>query len=112
MDTTIILILFEIVPIILWCLGWYFENKYSKFPNVERGYKNKLAKKDEKTWIYANKVAGKLFSTMGTLMFFVIAIGVLMFNVSPVVMSFIIFISICILLIVIEGLIKKKLKSK
>lgn len=112
MDTTFELILFEIIPVILWCLGWYFENRYSKFPDIKKGYKNRLAMKDEQSWIYSNKVAGKLFSTMGTLLFFIIAVAILMFSVNLVVLAFIIFICLCVLLLVIEGLIKKKLKSR
>lgn len=52
----IILVILEIVPIILWACGWYFENKYSKYPDVSRGYKFGSAKNSNLEWEYGNKV--------------------------------------------------------
>ena len=96
----IILVILEIVPIILWACGWYFENKYSKYPDVSRGYKFGSAKNSNLEWEYGNKVASKVFSTTGTLLFTIITI------------IFILFIVICVNFMIIEGIIKKKFKNK
>ena len=98
----IILVILEIVPIILWACGWYFENKYSKYPDVSRGYKFGSAKNSNLEWEYGNKVASKVFSTTGTLLF----------NINIITIIFILFIVICVNFMIIEGIIKKKFKNK
>ena len=101
----IILVILEIVPIILWACGWYFENKYSKYPDVSRGYKFGSAKNSNLEWEYGNKVASKVFST-------IIIIARLLFDINIITIIFILFIVICVNFMIIEGIIKKKFKNK
>ena len=108
----IILVILEIVPIILWACGWYFENKYSKYPDVSRGYKFGSAKNSNLEWEYGNKVASKVFSTTGTLLFTIIIIARLLFDINIITIIFILFIVICANFMIIEGIIKKKFKKK
>ena len=108
----IILVILEIVPIILWACGWYFENKYSKYPDVSRGYKFGSAKNSNLEWEYGNKVASKVFSTTGTLLFTIIIIARLLFDINIITIIFILFIVICVNFMIIEGIIKKKFKKK
>ena len=108
----IILVISEIVPIILWACGWYFENKYSKYPDVSRGYKFGSAKNSNLEWEYGNKVASKVFSTTGTLLFTIIIIARLLFDINIITIIFILFIVICVNFMIIEGIIKKKFKNK
>lgn len=108
----IILVILEIVPIILWACGWYFENKYSKYPDVSSGYKFGSAKNSNLEWEYGNKVASKVFSTTGTLLFTIIIIARLLFDINIITIIFILFIVICANFMIIEGIIKKKFKNK
>lgn len=108
----IILIILEIIPIILWGCGWYFENKYSKYPDMSKGYNFGSAKNSNEEWRYGNKVASKGFSATGTLLFILIIIARLLFDTNIITVIFILFIVICVNFMVIEGIIKKKFKNK
>ena len=108
----IILIILEIVPIILWGCGWYFENKYSKYPDVSKGYKFGSTKNSKAEWEYGNKVASKVFSATVTLLFIIIIIARLLFDINIITVIFILFIVVCVNFMVIEGIIKKKFKNK
>lgn len=112
MKLWVILIIYEIIPIVLWGLGWYFENSFSKYPDTSKGYKTKIAKKDRETWIYANKVAGKIFGATATMLFILIFVGILILSVHPAFIAFLIFISVCMAFMITERLVKKKIKEK
>lgn len=111
MNLITILIIYEIIPIALWMLGWYFENNYSKYPDTSKGYKSNKEIKDEKTWVYGNKVASKIFNITGTILFVMVAVSLLFFAMNLVLLAFIIFIVLCLDFMVIEGMIKKKFKN-
>ena len=112
MELWFILIVYEIVPIVLWGLAWYYGNKFSEYPDTSKGYKSKIAKGDKEIWIYANKVASKVLGDIATLLFVLIFIGMIIIKISPVTMAFTIFILLCMSYMVIEGVIKKKIKVK
>ena len=42
-----LLIIYEIIPIVLWGFAWYYENSYSQFPDTSKGFKIKCAKENE-----------------------------------------------------------------
>lgn len=105
------LIVLAIIPVTLWAYGWYFENKCTKYPDTSKGYRSESVKKNEESWVYANKVASKIFSITGSILFVVIAIGSLLFDVGLVSFIFIAFILVCVDFVIIEGIIKKKFKN-
>ena len=92
-----LLIIYEIIPIVLWGFAWYYENSYSKFPDTSKGFKIKCAKKDEEIWVYANKTAGKIFNITAIALFIFIAIALVMLPISFIFIAVIVFISIFIL---------------
>ncbi|MBM6862042.1 SdpI family protein, partial [Clostridium saudiense] len=77
-----LLIIYENIPIVLWGFAWYYENSYSKFPDTSKGFKIKCAKKDEEIWVYANKIAGKIFNITAIALFIFIAIALVMLPIS------------------------------
>lgn len=105
------IILLEIVPILMWIGGWYFENSSSKYPDISRGFKLGSVVNSKEAWIYGNKVASKFFSFTGTVLFILIPMLNMFFGVSLGVIAFIIFIAICANLFLIEGMVKKKVKK-
>lgn len=110
MKLWVILFIFEILPIVLWALSWYFENKLSKYPDVKRGYKTKMSRINEKTWEYGNKVASKIYNYTANILFIIIAINIIFLKINLVFLVFIIFIVLCADYFIIERLIKKKFK--
>lgn len=107
-----LLIIYEIIPIVLWGFAWYYENSYSKFPDTSKGFKIKCAKKDEEIWVYANKIAGKIFNITAIALFIFIAIALVMLPISFIFIAVIVFISIFIALLIINIMIRRKAKYK
>jgi hypothetical protein len=110
MKLWVILFIFEILPIILWALSWFFENKASKYPDIKNGYRTKMSRINEKTWEYGNKVASKIYNYTANILFIVIAITIMFLKINLVSLVFIIFIVLLADYFIIEGLIKKKFK--
>lgn len=110
MEDWIVLFIFEVIPIMLWSLAWYFENSTSNYNTSKKGYKTKGSIINENTWIYGNKVAAKIYNFTANILFFIIAINILFLKGNLLVLAFIIFIILCADYFIIEGLIKKKFK--
>ena len=59
-----------LMPAIMLGFGRYFSKHAPKNVNPLFGYRTKLSMKNEKTWEYAHKKLGKLWSTLGAVLFF------------------------------------------
>lgn len=107
-----LLIIYEIVPIVLWGFAWYYENSYSKFPDTSKGFKIKCAKENEEIWNYANKTAAKIFNITAIALFIFIAITLIMLPISFIIIAIIVIISIFISLLIINIMIRRRAKYK
>lgn len=107
-----LLIIYEIVPIVLWGFAWYYENSYSQFPDISKGFKIKCAKENEEIWNYANKTAAKIFNITAIALFIFIAISIIMLPISFIAIAIIVIVSIFISLLIINFMIRRKAKYK
>ncbi|SCJ94953.1 Uncharacterised protein [uncultured Clostridium sp.] len=105
-----LLIIYEIVPIVLWGFAWYYENSYSQFPDTSKGFKTKCSKENEEIWNYANKTAAKILNITAIALFIFIAITLIMLPISFIFIAIIIVISIVISLLIINIMIRRKVK--
>lgn len=111
MDFWMLLLIVDIIPIWLFILGAYYEIKHSTYPEIKRGYKNKYTILNKKDWEYGNKLASKIYSTVG--MALLILNTLLMFMLGESVFITALFISFMFTVlsrIIIEKLLEKKFK--
>lgn len=109
MNFWVYLLIIEIIPIGLFIFGGLYETNSTKFNENKFGYKNQYSIKDKLAWEYSNKVAAKIFGSIGTLLFIVNTILLFMFGESA--LTFILLFSlfmVVFLRMMIDRLIKKK----
>ena len=113
MDFWIYLIIAEIIPLGLFIFGGLYETNSTKFDEMKFGYKNKFSIRDKYSWEYSNKVASKLFGSIGTFLFIINAI--LLFILGESTFSFILLFNLFMVIlarIMIDSIIKKKFNNK
>ena len=54
-----------IVPVLQILCGWLMKNHCSTKPNFWLGYRSRRSMKNEKTWQFANRYAGVLYTKIG-----------------------------------------------
>ena len=113
MNFWIYLLIIVSIPIGLFVFGGLYEANSTKFNQNKFGYTNQYSVKDKLAWEYANKVAAKIFGSIGTLLFIVNTILLFMFGEG--VLTFILLFSLFMVIfskIMIDKLIKKKFHNK
>ena len=111
MNFVILLLIVNMIPIALFILGGIYETKYSKYPEIKIGYKNKYTVLNEEAWKYGNKLASKIYGTIGTILLTLNTL--LLFIVGENIFITILFISFMFTIlsrIIIEKLLEKKFK--
>lgn len=68
------LIVVLIIPTTLLVKGGLYETKVSKYPDISKGYNTELKVKNENQWLYINKLASKLYGTVGSVLIVMIII--------------------------------------
>lgn len=109
MNFWVYLLIVEIIPVGMFILGGLYETSSTKFPDTKSGYKNKHSLKDKGSWEYSNKVAAKIYGTVGTLLFIINAI--LLFIIGENALTFILLFSLFMGILsrmIIDKLINKK----
>ena len=111
MNFWILLLIVDIIPIGLFVLGAFYETKYSIYPEIKRGYKNKYTVLNKKAWEYGNKLASKIYGTVGTVILILNTLLLFMFRENAFITTlFISFIFTVLSRIIIEKLLEKKFK--
>ena len=113
MELWIYLLISEIIPVGLFVVGGIYESNSTKYEDMKFGYKNKYSIKDKLSWEYSNKLAAKIFGAVGSFLFIVNAIALLLFGES--VLTFILLLSLFSMTLskmMIDNLIKKKFNNK
>ncbi|GAA0749799.1 hypothetical protein SDC9_95100 [bioreactor metagenome] len=113
MNFWIYLILIELIPIALFVIGGIYETKSTNYPDTKIGYKTEYSIKDKFSWEYSNKVAAKIYGTVGTILFIINAIVLLIigeksFNFLLLVNSFMVILD----KLIIDKLLKKKFEKR
>ena len=109
MNFWVYLLIIEIIPIGLFVFGGLYESNSTKFEENKFGYKNQYAINNKLAWEYSNKVAAKIFGSIGTLLFIVNTLLLFMFGEG--VLTFILLFSLFMVVfsrMMIDRLIKKK----
>lgn len=113
MDFWIYLLITELIPLGLFVIGGLYESNSTKYEEMKFGYKNQYSIKDKFSWEYSNKLAAKIFGSIGTLLFIVNAI--LLFILGENTFTFILLFNLFMVIfsrMMIDKLIKKKLHNK
>ena len=111
MNFWILLLIVDVIPVALFILGGIYETKYSKYPEIKIGYKNKYTVLNKEAWKYGNKLASKIYGTVGTIL--LILNTLLLFILGENAFITILFISFMFTIlsrIIIEKLLEKKFK--
>ncbi|WP_300380066.1 hypothetical protein [Clostridium sp.] len=112
MDFWMILLMADMIPIGLFILGGYYETKYSRYPEVKKGYKNKYTVLNKVAWEYGNKLASKIYGTAGTALLVLNTIILFIFGENAFITTlFISFMCTVLSRIIIEKLLEKKFKN-
>lgn len=85
MNLWIALLIIEIIPILMWIVGGVCESKALNFKNQGIGYRSKFSGKNKYTWEYANKMVAKVAGGIGTLLFIINAIVIMMFGLATLI---------------------------
>ena len=113
MEFWIYLLIVELIPLGLFIMGGLYESNSTKYEEMRFGYKNQYTIKDKIAWEYSNKLASKIFGSIGTLLFIVNAIVLFIFGENA--FTFILMFSFFIVVLsrmMIDRLIKKKFNDK
>lgn len=113
MDFWIYLLITELIPLGLFVIGGLYESNSTKYEEMKFGYKNQYSIKDKFSWEYSNKLAAKIFGSIGTLLFIVNAI--LLFILGESTFTFILLFSLFMVIfsrMMVDKLIKKKFHNK
>lgn len=113
MDFWIYLLISELIPLGLFIIGGLYESNSIKFDDMKFGYKNQYSIKDKISWEYSNKLAAKIFGSIGSLLFIVNAILLFIFGEST--FTFILLFSLFMVILsrmMLDRLIKKKFNDK
>jgi len=111
MDFWILLLIVDIIPIGVFILGAFYETKYSTYPDVKRGYKNKYTVLNKEAWVYGNKLASKIYGIVGTILLTLNTVLLFIFGENAFITTlFISFMFTVLSRIIIEKLLEKKFK--
>ena len=113
MDFWIYLLIVELIPLGLFVLGGLYESNSTKYEQMKFGYKNQYSVKDKFSWEYSNKLAAKIFGSMGSFLFIINAIALFIFTES--VFTFILLFNLFVVIfsrMMLDRLIKKKFNGK
>ena len=113
MDFWMYLLIAELIPLALFVIGGLYESNATKYEKMKFGYKNQYSIKDKVSWEYSNKVAAKLFGSIGTFLFIINAI--LLFILGRDIFTFILLFNLFMVIlskIMIDKIIKKKFHNK
>ena len=113
MDFWIYLLIVELIPLGLFILGGLYESNSTKYEQMKFGYKNQYSVKDKFSWEYSNKLAAKIFGSMGSFLFIINAIALFIFTES--VFTFILLFNLFVVIfsrMMLDRLIKKKFNGK
>ena len=109
MNFWVYLLIVEIIPIGIFIFGGLYETSSTKYPDTKIGYKHKYSLNDKYSWEYSNKLAGKIYGSVGTGLFIINAI--VLFIIGENTFTFILLFSLFMVLLsrlMIDKLIKKK----
>ncbi|MCF0147003.1 MAG: SdpI family protein [Clostridium sp.] len=113
MEFWIYLLIGELIPIGLFIIGGLYESNSTKYEEMKFGYKNQYTIKDKISWEYSNKLAAKIFGSIGTFLFIVNAILLFIFGENS--FTFILLFSMFVIILsrmMLDRLIKKKFNDK
>lgn len=113
MEFWIYLLISELIPLGVFIIGGLYESNSTKFDDMKFGYKNQYSIKDKISWEYSNKLAAKIFGSIGSLLFIVNAILLFIFGEST--FTFILLFSLFMVILsrmMLDRLIKKKFNDK
>ena len=113
MEFWIYLLIGELIPLGLFIIGGLYESNSTKYQEMKFGYKNQYTIKDKISWEYSNKLAAKIFGSIGTLLFIVNAILLFVFGENA--FTFILLFSLFMVILsrmMLDRLIKKKFSDK
>lgn len=112
MNILFYLVLIEIIPLSLLIFGGIYDTKSSKYPDTKIGYRNSYSTKDKFSWEYSNKLAAKLYGFVGTLLFIINAVLMLMIGENSLAFIFIVNLFVAVLSrVMIDALLKKKFSN-
>lgn len=103
----------EIIPLSLLLFGGICEISFNKYPNTKIGYKNKNSISNKTIWEYSNKIASKILGFIGTFLFIINAVILILLGKS--ILFILLFINIVFLvlsIVIINKIIIKKLNTK
>jgi SdpI/YfhL protein family len=109
MNLVVYLIVVDIIPIGLLLLGGIYESRYSEFPNVKIGYKNKYSIENKETWKYSNKLASKMYGAVGSFLLVVNTLSAFMLGEEA--LSAVLMLTLILVVMmrpIIERIVKKK----
>lgn len=112
MNFWINLFIIEIIPLILILFGGVCETSFNKYPNTKIGYKNKNSISNKIIWEYSNKVASKILGFMGTFLFIINAVILILLGESILALLIINVILLILTIVIINKIIIKKLNTK
>lgn len=109
----IYLLISELIPLCLFIVGGLYESNSTKYEEMKFGYKNQYSVKDKFSWEYSNKLAAKIFGSIGTLLFIINAIILFIFGENA--FAFLLLLNLFMITLskmMIDSLIKKKFNNK
>lgn len=107
------LFIIEIIPLFSIIFGGVCESSCNKYPNIKIGYKNKNSVKNKFIWEYSNKVASKILGSLGTFLFIINAVIIIVLGDSILFLTlFINIIFLVLFIVIINKVIVKKLNNK
>ncbi len=113
MEFWLYLLISELIPLGLFIIGGLYESNSTKYEEMKFGYKNEYSIKDKISWEYSNKLAAKIFGSIGTLLFIVNAILLFIFGENA--FTFILLFNLFMVILsrmMLDRIIKKKFKEK
>lgn len=107
------LFIVEVLPIIFLIFGGICDISFDKYPNIKIGYKNKNSISNKLIWEYSNKVASKILGFIGTFLFIINAVILIILGESIIItLLSISIIALILSIIIINKIIVKKINSK
>ncbi|MDV4150183.1 SdpI family protein [Clostridium sp. AL.422] len=109
----IYILISELIPLGLFIIGGLYESNSTRYEEMKFGYKNQYSIKDKFSWEYSNKLAAKIFGSIGSLLFIVNAIILFIFGVGT--FTFVLLFSLFMVILsrmMVDKIIKKKFDNK
>lgn len=109
----IYILISELIPLGLFIIGGLYESNSTKYESMKFGYKNEYSMKDKSSWEYSNKLAAKIFGSIGSLLFAINVIVLFIFGENS--FTFILLLNLFMVILskmMIDNIIKKKFSNK